>query len=86
MNFAEGTEATIQQCTGCHSRREALDDGNALPGNPYHDAYNLSLLHPGLYEADGQILDEVFVYGSFLQSKMYAAEVNCSNCHQPRQQ
>lgn len=83
MDFSAGGEATIQQCAGCHSRREALDDGNPRPGTPFHDAYELSLLRPGLYEADGQILDEVFVYGSFLQSKMYEAGVGCSHCHDP---
>jgi hypothetical protein len=77
------TEATIQQCATCHSRREAHLDGNPLPGTPYHDAYNLSLLRPGLYEVDGQILDEVYVYGSFLQSKMYAQGVGCTDCHNP---
>lgn len=75
------TEAEIQQCAGCHSRREALEDGNPLPGTPFHDAYNLSLLRPGLYQPDGQIMDEVYVYGSFLQSKMYAQGVGCMNCH-----
>ena len=76
-----GVEATIQQCAGCHSRREAHGDGNPLPGTPYHDAYTLATLRPGLYHADGQILDEVYVYGSFLQSKMYANGVSCMNCH-----
>ncbi len=77
------TEATIQQCATCHSRREAHDDASPLPGTPYHDAYGLSLLRPGLYQADGQILDEVYVYGSFLQSKMYAKGVGCVDCHNP---
>ena len=76
------TEATIQQCATCHSRREAHDDASPLPGTPYHDAYNLSLLRPGLYHADGQILDEVYVYGSFLQSKMYQQGVGCLDCHE----
>ncbi len=80
MSFDE-TEATIQQCATCHSRREAHGDGNPLPGTPYHDAYNLALLRPGLYHADGQILDEVYVYGSFLQSKMYRQGVGCLDCH-----
>ncbi|MEE4119917.1 MAG: cytochrome c3 family protein [Paracoccaceae bacterium] len=75
------TEATIRQCATCHSRREAHDDSSPLPGTPYHDAYGLALLRPGLYHADGQILDEVYVYGSFLQSKMYAAGVGCLDCH-----
>jgi predicted CXXCH cytochrome family protein len=76
------TEATIQQCATCHSRREAHGDGNPMPGTAYHDAYSLALLRPGQYHADGQILDEVFVYGSFLQSKMYAAGVGCIDCHE----
>ena len=75
------TEATIQQCATCHSRREAHDDASPRPGTPYHDAYGLALLRPGLYEADGQIRDEVYVFGSFLQSKMYAAGVGCLDCH-----
>ncbi|GMG85122.1 multiheme c-type cytochrome [Paralimibaculum aggregatum] len=80
MRFGEA-EATIQQCAGCHSRREAHGDGNPLPGTPYHDAYNMAQLRRGLYHADGQILDEVYVYGSFLQSKMYARGVSCLDCH-----
>ncbi|WP_120635501.1 cytochrome c3 family protein [Ruegeria sp. EL01] len=84
MRWGRGqTEAEIQQCAGCHSRREAHEGGNPLPGTPYHDAYNLALLRPGLYHPDGQILDEVYVYGSFLQSKMYARGVGCMNCHEP---
>jgi tetratricopeptide (TPR) repeat protein len=40
-----------------------------------------SLLSEELYFPDGQILDEVYVYGSFTQSKMYHRDVRCSNCH-----
>ncbi len=84
MSWGKGqTEAEIQQCAGCHSRREAHEQGNPLPGTPYHDAYNLALLRPGAYHPDGQVLDEVYVYGSFLQSKMYAQGVGCMNCHEP---
>ncbi len=75
----------IEQCATCHSRREPYTDGNPIPGTPYHDTYNLSLLREGAYEADGQILDEVYVYGSFLQSKMYAEGVSCSTCHLPHE-
>ncbi len=83
MDFAAGTEATIQQCASCHARREPHEDGNPLPGTPFHDAYRLSTLRDGLYHSDGQILDEVYVYGSFLQSKMYAEGVGCMDCHTP---
>lgn len=80
---ADAPESEIQQCAGCHSRREPLGDGNPLPGTAFHDAYRLALLRPGLYHADGSIEDEVYVYGSFLQSKMYAKGVRCSDCHNP---
>ena len=81
QSFANA-EATIQQCSTCHSRREAHDDRSPVPGTPFHDAYGLALLQPGLYHADGQILDEVYVHGSFLQSRKYAMGVGCLNCHE----
>jgi predicted CXXCH cytochrome family protein len=40
-----------------------------------------SLLTQSLYYPDGQILDEVYVYGSFMQSKMFLREVKCNDCH-----
>jgi type III secretion system FlhB-like substrate exporter len=36
-----------------------------------------------LYSADGQMLDEVYDYGSFKQSRMFAAGVTCGDCHEP---
>ena len=82
IGFQRGEpEAEIQLCAGCHSRREPLGDGNPLPGTAFDDAYRLALMRPGLYHPDGQILDEVYVYGSFLQSRMYQQGVRCSNCH-----
>lgn len=82
VDYASGDkELLIQQCASCHSRREPLLGGSPAPGTAFHDAYRLSNLRPGLYHPDGQILDEVYVYGSFLQSKMYAEGVTCQNCH-----
>ena len=69
----------LDTCGGCHSRRSIL--GDAKPQSAFHDQYRLALLDQGLYFADGQIDDEVFVMGSFLQSKMHAQGVTCSNCH-----
>jgi len=80
---AANPEAEIQQCAGCHSRREPLLAQSPLPGTPYHDSYRLALLREGLYHTDGAILEEVYVYGSFLQSKMYANGVRCTDCHNP---
>jgi hypothetical protein len=82
IDYASGdAETQIQQCAACHARRGPLLEGSPLPGTPFHDAYRLSTLRDPLYHADGQILDEVYVYGSFLQSKMYAEGVVCSDCH-----
>ena len=39
------------------------------------------LLAEGLYHPDGQILDEDFEYGSFVQSKMFRMGVRCTDCH-----
>jgi predicted CXXCH cytochrome family protein len=64
-------------CAPCHSRRADL--GGEVPG--YHDRYRLAALDEILYFDDGQIKDEVYVYGSFLQSRMHAAGVVCSDCH-----
>ncbi len=71
----------INVCAPCHSRREPLGADSAPPGTSFDDHYRLSLIRDGLYFPDGQIRDEVYVYGSFLQSKMYAAGVKCTNCH-----
>ena len=78
-----GTQAEqMNSCAPCHSRRAQLGDGHR-PDRPLLDHYLPSLLEPGLYEADGQILDEVYVYGSFLQSRMFARGVTCGDCHEP---
>jgi hypothetical protein len=37
------------------------------------DTHEPMLLVPGLYWPDGQVDDEVYEWGSFLQSKMHAA-------------
>jgi Tfp pilus assembly protein PilF len=72
----------VETCAPCHSRRAPIGDGFES-GKPLLDSYRLSLLTEPLYHADGQIKDEVYVYGSFLQSKMYRAGVTCSDCHDP---
>jgi tetratricopeptide (TPR) repeat protein len=73
-------QAEVQSCAPCHARRGPI---TAVPdiGATFLDSYRPALLDDGLYYADGQILDEVYEYGSFTQSKMYAAGVTCSDCH-----
>jgi len=69
-------------CGRCHSRRSQIAKSYEY-GKPLTDTHLPSLLEAGLYHADGRILDEVYVYGSFVQSKMYRAGVTCSDCHDP---
>ena len=71
-----------ETCARCHSRRSVIHDEYKNDA-PFLDTYRLSLLEESLYHADGQINDEVYVYGSFLQSKMHRAGVRCSDCHDP---
>ena len=72
----------VETCAPCHSRRSAIHpDYHA--GENFFDHYDPALLRAGLYHPDGQILDEVYVYGSFAQSKMYGKGVRCTDCHNP---
>ncbi len=72
----------VDTCARCHSRRSLLSEDYAH-GGPLLDTHLPALLSEGLYYPDGQINDEVYEYGSFLQSKMYQSGVTCSNCHNP---
>jgi len=72
----------IETCAKCHSRRYQVHE-DFRPGRPFMDFYEPVVLSAGLYQPDGQILDEVYEYDSFLQSKMFANHVRCSDCHEP---
>ncbi|HXD52112.1 MAG TPA: cytochrome c3 family protein, partial [Burkholderiales bacterium] len=76
------TEREIEVCAQCHARRGQIAEGY-VPGRPFLDYYRPALLTSSLYHADGQQRDEVYIWGSFLQSKMYANGVTCSDCHNP---
>jgi tetratricopeptide (TPR) repeat protein len=86
--IAERTELAMrapqqpEACGRCHARR-GLITSDYEHGKPLADTHMPSLLEERLYFADGQIDDEVYVYGSFLQSRMYLAGVTCSDCHNP---
>lgn len=72
----------VEQCARCHAQQESLG-GGPRPGMPLLDSAHPTLLSAGAYFADGQQQGEVFEYGSFVQSRMYAAGVTCSDCHNP---
>jgi len=72
----------VETCGRCHSRRYAISEAPPT-GGLLLTTHQPAVLDAGLYEADGQIRDEVYEWGSFLQSPMYAAGVTCTDCHDP---
>ncbi len=82
---AAGEIAEVEVCARCHARRAQLTD-DVHAGQRFGDGFRGMLLEPGLYRPDGQMLDEVFNHGSFLQSRMFAKGVTCANCHEPHGQ
>jgi tetratricopeptide (TPR) repeat protein len=79
---ARSSNAEIETCGLCHSRRYEIAARFAY-GHPLLDSAMPSLLAEGLYFPDGQLQEEDYEYGSFLQSKMFAMGVTCSDCHDP---
>ena len=77
-----GVRKEVETCGLCHARRGLVSE-DWVPGRPLSDTHLVAALSQGLYQSDGQMLDEVYNYGSFKQSKMYAAGVTCSDCHDP---
>ncbi len=70
-------------CAKCHSRRLQMREGEQPDSLPYQHAYLTNLIDGLRYYPDGQVNDENYVYGSFLQSVMHEKGVVCSNCHEP---
>ena len=70
----------VNLCAPCHARRSKLS-ANLEPGKHFEDQYMIQTLGTNFYHADGQIEEEDYVFGSFMQSMMYANKVKCSDCH-----
>ncbi len=70
----------VDGCARCHSLRTQFTPFFDHQGE-YMDHYAPDLLREGQYFPDGQILGEVYVYASFIQSKMYMVGVECADCH-----
>lgn len=76
-------DRALDLCATCHARRYAIADG-FRPGDRLADFYAPDLLaSEEAYHPDGQIRGETYEYGSFLQSRMYAKGIRCSDCHDP---
>jgi tetratricopeptide (TPR) repeat protein len=81
-NLKSSAENQIQSCAPCHARRGVIfPDYQA--GDNYYDFFQETLLEWPIYYPDGQVLDEDYIHGSFLQSKMYHKGIRCSDCHDP---
>jgi len=73
-------DTLVETCARCHARATRFSD---------HYVHGQSLLQTHIpagienvnYFLDGQIREEDYEYGSFLQSKMYASGITCINCH-----
>ena len=72
----------IDVCAQCHARRSQIAGGYEA-GKPFLDYYRPVFLTAPNYYPDGQQRGEVYKWDSFLQSKMYASGVTCSDCHDP---
>jgi len=80
MTLNTSSKDLVDQCARCHMRREQISANFNFEGTML-DHYFPQLITDGIYHPDGQILDEDYVYGSFVQSKMYHNDVSCVDCH-----
>jgi len=81
--------AQIESCAKCHARRGFVHPGHHA-GDKFLDHFLPEVTQPWspdmtvpTYHVDGQIDDEVYVYGSYIQSKMFHQGVKCVDCHDP---
>ena len=70
----------LNLCAPCHARRAKLTK-NLEPGMQFEDQYLLQPITSNFYHRDGQIDEEDYVFGSFVQSKMYHNGIKCNDCH-----
>lgn len=82
MNARDDSKKQVDQCARCHSRRRQITS-TYKHDEKFLDQYVPSILFDNIYHPGGQIDDEVYVYGSFVQSKMYHKGVKCTSCHEP---
>jgi predicted CXXCH cytochrome family protein len=78
----EKNDVLIETCARCHARASRVSD-NYHHGASFLQTHIPSTINTVNYYEDGQIKEEDYEYGSFLQSKMYAQGVTCMNCHDP---
>ena len=74
----------VETCGLCHARRASFHE-DWVPGQWLSQTHLVEPLTHSTYHDDGQIRDveEAYNYGPFKQSRMFAAGVSCSDCHEP---
>lgn len=83
VSLAQGdAKQQIDTCAGCHSRRRQISD-DFHETKHLHDHIVYEPMRADTYFVDGQIKDEDYVYGSFIQSKMHSKGIRCTDCHDP---
>jgi predicted CXXCH cytochrome family protein len=79
-----GLRKEVETCGLCHARRAQFSE-KWVPGQPLSNTHLPTQMYRNLTYADGQMRDveELYNYLPFKQSKMFAAGVTCSDCHDP---
>jgi predicted CXXCH cytochrome family protein len=79
-----GLRKEVETCGLCHARRAGFHE-DWVPGEWLSQTHVVETLARTTYHADGQIRDveEAYNYGPFKQSRMFAEDVTCSDCHEP---
>lgn len=74
----------VETCGLCHARRAGFHE-DWIPGRWLSDTHVVEALARSTYHVDGQTRDveEPYNYTPFRQSRMFAAGVTCSDCHDP---
>ena len=72
----------VQTCAPCHSVKTNIS-ANKINSGEFLDNYIPAIPTTERFYADGQMRDEDYNYTNFLESKMFAHNVSCNNCHNP---
>lgn len=70
----------LETCVRCHSRRSIFGDYD-YAWTETHEHMSIGTVSSPNYHTDGQIKEEDFEMGSFMQSKMHENGVKCTDCH-----
>jgi predicted CXXCH cytochrome family protein len=80
VDLSASSRTQVENCAQCHSLRSTLAAAYRFDGRLL-DTYLPVTLGGPEYFADGQQREEVFVHGSWLQSRMHQKGLRCTDCH-----